>query len=160
MRLKSRYLLFEIIYPENGGARAMGRSEQEVYLSLHRASDGLQLKQIADVVKRNIRSLFGDDGTGKCGSSLVVKYFSNKTSIGIIRCPREHYDRVCLALFSITSINSVPCIVDVIRVSGTIKKCEDFLIERNENTMRRLGISGLKKELLCIDDDAEVNEVY
>jgi ribonuclease P/MRP protein subunit POP5 len=97
---------------------------------------------IAELVKRNIKLLFGDNGEGLVALSLVVKYFSAKTSTGIIRCSRDHFKYVVAALTIINKINDKDVIVRVLRVSGTIKKSENFAIERSRRLMRDMNLKG------------------
>jgi ribonuclease P/MRP protein subunit POP5 len=62
-----------------------------------------------------------------------VKYVSSATSTAIIRVSRAHYRLVWSALTFITKIPSPvnePCIIQVVRVSGTIKKAEEEAIRR------------------------------
>ena len=63
----------------------------------------------------------------------TVKYFSPATSTAIVRVSRAYYRLVWAALSFVTKIpNPVnqPCVVQVVRVSGTIKKSEEEAIRR------------------------------
>jgi ribonuclease P/MRP protein subunit POP5 len=65
--------------------------------------------------------------------SHAVKYVSSATSTTIIRVSRAHYRLVWAALTFTTKLpNPVnePCIIQVVRVSGTIKKAEEEAIRR------------------------------
>lgn len=70
-----------------------------------------------------------------CGShSLTVKYCSQATSTAIIRVARAHYRMVWAALAFTTSLPlksaDLPCVIQVVRVSGTIRKAEEEAIRR------------------------------
>jgi ribonuclease P/MRP protein subunit POP5 len=65
--------------------------------------------------------------------SYAVKYVSTATSTAIIRVSRAHYRLVWAALTFTTKLpNPVnePCVIQVVRVSGTIKKAEEEAIRR------------------------------
>lgn len=77
-----------------------------------------------------------------------MKYFSPATSTAIVRCPRAHYRLIWAALTFINRIplskkhpEFVPCVFQVVRVSGTIKKSEEEAIKR-----ARAAIIKAKKE--------------
>ncbi|CDR44693.1 CYFA0S15e01574g1_1 [Cyberlindnera fabianii] len=157
VRLKARYILFDILYPPT--TKPLERySERDTLLALHSTSPGLSSRTIADIVRKQIQIYFGDHGAGVVGLSLMVKYFSPKTSTGIIRCSRDHYQLVCAALTMINSIGSKDVIVRVVRVSGTIKKCEQAAVERNRDLMRLMEKQyddEEEKEIMNIEEDEE-----
>lgn len=90
--------------------------------------------------------------------SLMVKYFSAKTSTGIVRCSRGHYQMVCAALTMINSLGGKDVIVRIVRVSGTIKKCEQAAIERNRKLMRALNTKIDDDGIMDIKEDEEEEE--
>lgn len=62
-----------------------------------------------------------------------VKYFSPATSTAIIRVARNHYRLVWAALTFTTRLPhpvNQDCVVQVVRVSGTIRKAEEEAIRR------------------------------
>lgn len=64
---------------------------------------------------------------------IAVRYLSTATSTAIIRVARAHYRLVWAALTFITMLPtpiSVPCMIQVVRVSGTIRKAEEEAIRR------------------------------
>ncbi|MCJ1268309.1 hypothetical protein MMC22_008197 [Lobaria immixta] len=106
-------------------------------------------------IRDQIALLYGDYGVGVTASSLngkitranvlarahpkIVKYLSPATSTAIVRCARAHYRLVWAALSFMTqlpgssspsSTASRPCVFRVVRVSGTIKKCEEEAIKQ------------------------------
>lgn len=69
-----------------------------------------------------------------------VKYFSPATSTAIIRVARDHYRMVWSALTFTTRLPKPvdqPCVMQVVRVSGTIKKAEEEAIQRARISIRR-----------------------
>lgn len=127
-------------------------------MALHSTSPNVNLRSIADVVRKQIQVYFGDYGTGVTGMSLMVKYFSPRTSTGIIRCSREHYQMVCAALTMIDKLNGKDVIVRIVRVSGTIKKCEQAAIDRNRDLMRVMDTKIDDDGILDIKDDEELDD--
>jgi ribonuclease P/MRP protein subunit POP5 len=65
--------------------------------------------------------------------NYIVKYCSSATSTAIIRVARAHYRMVWAALTFTSRLPKPidkPCVVQVVRVSGTIKKSEEEAIRR------------------------------
>lgn len=148
VRLKTRYILFDVVYPPSNDLQIPNRSQ--ALLQLHQTSPSINLKTISEAVKKNIKLLFGDKGEGQASLTLMVKYFSSKTSTGIIRCSRDYFEYVIAALTIINKLNNKDVIIRVIKVSGTIKKSENHAIERNRRLMRDMN---LKKDELLDDFD-------
>ena len=69
-----------------------------------------------------------------------VKYLSPATSTAIIRVTRAHYRLVWAALTYITRLPrpiEQPCVFQVVRVSGTIRKSEEEAIRRAKASILR-----------------------
>ncbi|EDO15101.1 hypothetical protein Kpol_1071p8 [Vanderwaltozyma polyspora DSM 70294] len=138
VRLKSRYILFEILYPnsdENGKMiESKSSLRKDILLRQHRVSPPeISIKTIIQEIRRSLQLNFGDYGSGKVSSLLQSKYFSNMTSTGIIRCHREDCDTLIMALFFINKIGDIDnLIINPVKVSGTIKKIEEYSIRRNK----------------------------
>jgi ribonuclease P/MRP protein subunit POP5 len=129
VRLKSRWLLFEILYP----------SEPSTSLIPFTApSQTVTAKLLNDLLRQQIAYNFGDHGSGLVASSLSIKYFSAATSTGIIRISRDHYRLVWAALTFIREIAGRECVVTVRRVSGTIKKAEEEILRRDKRALRTM----------------------
>ncbi|KAL7270906.1 RNA-binding protein pop5 [Rhizina undulata] len=126
VRFKSRYLLFNVLYPD--AAPAMLSSKLD-FATPSEAS--LNAGDISRLVRESIALNFGDWGAGVTGN-LSVKYFSPTTSTGIIRVSREHFRVLWASLTFIREIRNRPAVVRVVRVSGTIKKAEMEAIKRDE----------------------------
>ena len=79
-----------------------------------------------------------------------MKYLSNATATAIIRAPRDHYRLVWAGL---TCLSELPVAQDkrggsrdtvcrVVRVSGTIRKCEEEAVRRARNSILRVKKDG------------------
>lgn len=85
----------------------------------------------------------------------MIKYFSNKTSTGILRCDRDQSDLIVAALSLITRIELTFVIVRCLHVSGTIKKCEEYSIDKTREL-----INVIKNNKSKVDDYiSEISEI-
>jgi ribonuclease P/MRP protein subunit POP5 len=68
-----------------------------------------------------------------------VKYFSPATSTAIIRVSRDHYRLVWAALTFTSQLPKIgqPCVLQVVRVSGTIRKAEEEAVRRAQLAIRK-----------------------
>ena len=151
VRLKTRYILFEILSPSTTvpSLELDAISDDFILLDAHKVSpQEISAKSIVQELRNSLRLNFGDYGAARANSLLQIKYFSNSTSTGIIRCLREDVDLVLLALFFINSVNGVEnLIVNPVKVSGTIKKIELYTTRRNAKlslAVRRRGESSTR----------------
>lgn len=74
-----------------------------------------------------------------------MNYWSPATSTAIIRCPREHFQIVWAALTFITNVpksSNVPVVIKVVRVSGTVRKAEEDVIQRSKQLVQRAKDAG------------------
>lgn len=134
VRLKSRYILFEVLYP---AAEINSHNCDDLILINHKSSPvEISIKEIIHEIRRSLQQNFGDYGYGKVNSLLQIKYFSNNTSTGIIRCHREDADLLILSLFYINKIGNINNItINPIKISGTIKKIEQYSIRRSNKLL-------------------------
>lgn len=162
VRLKQRYILFDILYPpvSNGEEfETFSNSPQHALLSLYQSS-GAQInpKALTQAIRKSLQDHYGDFGAGTAGILLSVKYFNNKTSTGILRCSRQSYNLVMASLTLLNRIGKRELIVRCLHVSGTIKKCEEFSIKRNKNLMllikqgRNEGSKGVSQLITNLED--------
>lgn len=142
VRIKHRYLLFNILYPASTTGEA--KSHEPPYLAFHLPSpDHLNGGLLLNALRASIATHFGDVGVGLASASLKIVYFSPATSTAIVRCPRQHFRLVWAALTYMTetpSVRGVPgkkCVVQVVRVSGTIRKSEEELMRRSRRDIVR-----------------------
>ncbi|KAK6455197.1 RNase P and RNase MRP subunit [Scheffersomyces xylosifermentans] len=143
VRLKQRYILFDIIYPPTADSvefSSFSTSHSNALLTLHQTSPAsISPKTLIQAIRRTIQDNYGDFGAGTAGLSVSIKYFSNKTSTGIIRCGRSSFQTVISALTLMDKIESSNVLIRCIHVSGTIKKCEEYSIKRSRELMRLLS---------------------
>lgn len=144
VRLKQRYILFDIIYPPSFDTKTseykellnFSNSPQTALLSLHKASPStVDPKVLLLAIRRVVEDHYGEFGAGMAGASLIIKYFSNKTSTGIIRCNRQSLQMVIAALTLINKVGDRSVIIKCAHISGTIKKCEQYSIRRSREMM-------------------------
>ncbi|KAF8477590.1 ribonuclease P/MRP protein subunit [Kalaharituber pfeilii] len=145
VRYKSRYLLFNILYPNAPSTNSINPSIP-THLDFCAPTDPAVTPQVlASVVRDAITLQFGDWGSGMTSSLSgnhlplnLLKYFSPQTSTGIIRVSRDHHRLVWCALTLIKEILGKPVVIRVVRVSGTIKKAELEGIKRAKEEIRRV----------------------
>lgn len=137
VRVKSRYVLFEILFPLDKATD----DYEELRTRLHKTSPlTFTAKQLGKQIKQLVQDHYGDYGGGSAGN-LQVKYFSNKTSTGIVKVGRDHFEMVVAALTLIDRLDSIPVIVRCLHVLGTVRKCQEWVMDRNlavVSTMNRL----------------------
>lgn len=143
VRLKLRYVLFDIIYPPDVNNTEelvnVSVSPQNALLSLHQTSPTvINQKTLSQAIRKVIQDHYGDFGTGTAGIQLTVKYFSNKTSTGIIRCSRLTFPIVISALALMNTLGGKNVTLRCLHVSGTITKCEQFCIQRDRSLICKL----------------------
>lgn len=168
VRLKHRYILFDVLYPPTSDPRTgqqrekfanFSKSPKDCLLSLHGTSaSSINARSIASLLKDVIEDHFGDFGGGTVGLLIIVKYFSNKTSTGIIRCSRTNFHQVMAALALVTKLDNYDVVMRCVHVSGTIRKCEEFSIKRNRQLIVDLGQeksmqSSMDELILMFGDD-------
>src|SRR5579862_4817161 len=124
VRLKHRWLLFEILYPNEGCP-----------IPFSTPSQSITQKLLLDVLRQHISYNFGDVGSGLVSPSLSIKYFSAATNTGIVRISRDHYRLVWAALTFVRELGGRECVVTVRRVSGTIKKAEQEILRRDKRAI-------------------------
>ncbi|CAN6621383.1 ribonuclease P/MRP protein subunit Pop5p [Trichomonascus vanleenenianus] len=145
VRLKTRYLLFQILYPNEIDNNA--KFSENIVKIKRPSSPELDGRRVLKLIKQSIEYHFGDYGMGVVASTIAVKYFSPATSTGIIRVTRAHYKLVWAALTYIDNVLGEDCIIQVVQVSGTIKKCEQAAIARNKQS--------IETALLRFEDNVE-----
>ncbi|KAI5966459.1 POP5 [Candida pseudojiufengensis] len=165
VRVKHRYILFEILYPpiqKNTSREEIEdyvTSEQNVLLTLHKSSpSNINYKTILHAIRKSLQENYGDIGSGSAGMLMTVKYFSNKTSTGIIRCGRSQFETIIGAMCMINNIDGLDVTLSCIHVSGTIKKCEEFSIKSTRRLIDKVGRSKVKDIDVFLRDISGLNE--
>ncbi|XP_040051719.1 ribonuclease P/MRP protein subunit POP5 [Gasterosteus aculeatus] len=124
VRLKSRYLLCEVIVPDRR------------HLLL------LDDRAVAASVREAVARVHGDYGAALCSSRFSVKYLNAHTGIVFLRFPKRCYKLLWSALPFITSIEargqSIACFLNCLHVGGTIRTCQKFLIRYNTQQLHRM----------------------
>ncbi|KAH9891479.1 Rpp14 family protein [Xylariomycetidae sp. FL2044] len=132
VRIKERYLLVNILYPNALGSRP---DLPDVVLVNQPTTDQLTPQSLLRALRGEVASLFGDYGSGAIEAGKVsVKYLSHATSTFILRTSRESYRLVWSALTFMDSVpvrNGNPCTFRVVHVSGTMRKTEEEAIRRS-----------------------------
>lgn len=168
VRLKQRYILFEILYPPTEGDAQFSNSPRDSLLGLHQKSPGsVNHKSLQKNIRKAIQDNYGDHGVGTAGMLLQIKYFSNKTSTGIIKCGRLASPIIVGALTLIDNFEGESVLVKVSHVSGTIKKCEQYSIKKSRELMRLLRKDKKndtqdkndKDEIDFVDDFGNINDL-
>lgn len=134
VRLKSRYVLFEVLYPQTSPSSA-DSSREDIVLRGHRPSPAdITGKVLLQEIRRSLQLHLGDYGSGKVCSLLQLKYWSNNTSTGILRCHREDVYLLLTGLFFLRELgnDNLRVIVNPVKVSGTIKKVEQYAMRRSD----------------------------
>lgn len=68
VRVKHRYLLIDILYPDPSSASPPGRSDKQSQLRIHApTSDALTPSLLAKMVRDEVAEIFGDWGIGRLG---------------------------------------------------------------------------------------------
>lgn len=106
-KFKNRYLVCQITFKDGRGISPSSSSA---------SSSSALLKSVRD----SLGVLFGDVGRGASLASCQVKYVHEPTGIFLIRCSRDMYRNVWLALTCIQMIEMRVCRCDVLRCSGSL----------------------------------------
>ncbi|THV49163.1 hypothetical protein BGAL_0208g00140 [Botrytis galanthina] len=133
VRIKNRYLLVNILYPELEKNTGSKEKLPDVVVFNQPTVDALTSRALLRGIQLEVANLFGDYGSGAIADSIAVKYLSSATSTFILRVSRAHYRIVWAALSLMNSLpikNGKNCVFRVVRVSGTIRKAEEEAIRR------------------------------
>lgn len=153
VRYKARYLLFDVLYPEEPSLLAVSSSTQ-AHIEFNSPSDPtITPAHLATLIREGLAHQFGDWGAGVAGN-ISVKYFSPQTSKGIVRVSRDHYRLVWTVLTLMKELRGRPVVIRVVRVGGTIKKVEKEAIRRAKLDIVRFGgaAGGKTGTLVGIED--------
>ena len=164
VRIKQRYLLVHILYPE-ASLNCANTTPLPSLVSLHGPTpDSLTPQLLLRGLRDQISLLYGDYGAGITANGLSVRYLSNATSTAIVRCSRDNYRIVWAALTWMTELpmgkkgEEKGCVMRVVRVSGTIRKVEEECMKRGREGIERVGegaildgIFGLENERMDLE---------
>ncbi|KAJ5159488.1 uncharacterized protein N7482_006492 [Penicillium canariense] len=164
VRLKNRYLLLDILYPDQTtlpSSKTVSTEALAAQLAIHApTSNALTPGLLAKMIREEVGEMYGDWGVGKLGGAsatgVQVKYLSPATSTAIVRCPRASFRLVWSALTYMSHVPAVlepgagpgqrrpnggrerPCVFRVLRVSGTMRKAEEEAIRRARREIVRV----------------------
>ncbi|KAI1386681.1 Rpp14/Pop5 family-domain-containing protein [Hypoxylon trugodes] len=123
VRIKERYLLVKILYPNELGNHS---DLPDVVVVNQPTTDQLTPAALLRGIRTEVASLFGDYGSGAIeGGNLGVKYFSHATSTFILKISRSSYRLVWSALTFMNSVpvrNGQPCVFRVVHWRMTTKR--------------------------------------
>lgn len=133
VRVKNRYIAFQILYPPTGPI------SETPFLEICRSTPAeVSSRHVMDAIKDQVQLHFGDHGVGVVSSNFQLKYFSNKTSTGILKVGRgQPCDMVLWSMIFVDTLGPHKVCLQVKRVSGTIRKAEDFLIVSDKQDIER-----------------------
>lgn len=139
VRLKTRYIIFQLRYPDQKDCGNTSVSEdREPFDILIESSATLSPKLLISTLRLSLSRNFGDDALSDSLTTFSIKYFSNKTSTGILRVHRDSVDKVLAAMFFVQTLEGRNVIWDSVGVCGSIKKCERLAINRNKELIKRV----------------------
>ena len=98
LRDKKRYVVFRVI------------SEKPV-----------QIDMLAEKIYDEAFSLLGELGVAKSGMWVMKTLYDPEKKTGLVRCLPGSVEETRLVLASIRNVDEIPCIVDIVGVTGTIK---------------------------------------
>ena len=110
LRERKRYLVFEIIAPQNEEERESCCSNCESYV--------VNERDLLRAIWEALYSLVGDVGVAACNIWLID--FDEKKGVGILRCSHRKVEEVRAALACI-KIGGRPLCIRVVRTTGTVK---------------------------------------
>ncbi|CDK27202.1 unnamed protein product [Kuraishia capsulata CBS 1993] len=163
VRIKNRYVVFNVIYPIDETAESLEAAlkTKSGSLSLIHQPPAIAItpKVVVQAIRQSLQTNFGDYGNGVGGGVLTVKYFSEKSSLGIIKVSRESTRLVCAAIMLITRLQASPVTIRVLRVSGSVKKAEEMLIKRGKGLSIILSKNSVGQSLDSLfDQDVHIEK--
>lgn len=154
VRLKTRYILFEVLYPNSKETPLEKHCDSYAAstLALHQKSpSGTTPKQVLRLIRASLKKNFGDYGASMA-VGVTVRYFSPETSTGILRVMRANWQHIVCAMTFISKFGTEDCIFNVVEVSGSIKKCQDRAMSRDRQMLLKMQQS--------TDDDDVVDTIF
>jgi ribonuclease P/MRP protein subunit POP5 len=107
VKFKSRYLLIE------------PKFENEA-----KSIKDYDAAKLANIIKKHVENLFGDLGLGKVNKNLQISFLRNFSNLVIIRVSRDHIKLLWTVLSLINQLEGETVKMHILKISGTIKKCE------------------------------------
>ncbi|MCJ1394415.1 hypothetical protein MMC18_007293 [Xylographa bjoerkii] len=166
VRIKHRYLLVHILSPNTSPPPSDPPTKAcpplpRIVQFRQPTPNELTPQLLLRAIREQVALLYGDYGAGVTAAGLNIKYLSPATSTFILRCPRAHYQLVWASLTYMTHLPVLkatngksfdkaqgtgprPCVMRVVRVSGTIRKAEEEAVRRARADILRArrGVGG------------------
>lgn len=96
----------------------MREKKRYLALKIHGVED-LGALNVFESIKQVVKEIFGDLGLAETELSWVKT--EGKTGVTVLRCARDHVERVRFATLFVKKINGREVGVKVVKVSGTVK---------------------------------------
>jgi ribonuclease P/MRP protein subunit POP5 len=80
--------------------------------------------KLNNIIKNKVELLFGDIGLGKVNKNLQISFLRNFSNLMIIRVSRDHIKLLWTVLSLFNELEGQTVKMHILKVSGTIKKCE------------------------------------
>lgn len=118
--------------------------------------DYINPPHVLRLLRAQIQLLYGEHGLASCSPGLAVKYFSNATATFIVRCRREVVRLVWGAVCFVKGLGVLgerapggrrgagksaaegEIVMRVVRVSGTMRKCQEEAVRRARGLLGRV----------------------
>jgi RNase P/RNase MRP subunit POP5 len=117
MRLKHRYIIVKLIDESS----YLGVSDPTPFIS----------KDILNIIRESIGSIYGEVGYGQMAMHTVIKYYDPdaNTNIFVVRVGREYINQVWLAISCVSSIKRCAVSLQVLKVASCDRTCIAKLLE-------------------------------
>ncbi|CAO1638211.1 unnamed protein product [Sympodiomycopsis kandeliae] len=128
VRFKNRFLALEVRFNDISSGPVLSNS------------------QIINSIRSSLSQHFGISASGALGGPLSIKYYSPQTRTILLRCARTGIETVHAAVTLMGEIAGKECRVDVVAISGTIKKLEQWVIKRDRRLVQMVREKSKSKE--------------
>jgi ribonuclease P/MRP protein subunit POP5 len=81
--------------------------------------------KLSNIIKKQVENLFGEFGLGKINKNLQISFLRNFSNLVIIRVSRDHIKLLWTVLSLMNHIDGEGVKMHILKISGTIKKCEE-----------------------------------
>ncbi|RKP36567.1 hypothetical protein BJ085DRAFT_12180, partial [Dimargaris cristalligena] len=136
VRLKDRYILFEVVFEQTYNNNCSNLSQRVIYPDdKHPPKLVVSTTTIFSKIRDTVIDLFGDVGHSQLLNRVQLKFYSQMTCTGILRVARDQYQQIWAALSFIRSLDGKGCMVRALHLSGTIVKCQRAAIRYNQELL-------------------------
>ena len=122
MRAKKRYVIFRVHAesPEETSSRETAPARS--WRMPAEAGEGrFDFLNIRGAIWNSLESWLGEAGLAKANVNFIMNLWNPKTQTGFLSCSPKYVDQVKVALALVHQIGDERVIIQVLRVSGTIK---------------------------------------